>query len=217
VLGFVSVSKGYKAGGFNLGEVPDDSRRSYGRESLWNVEAGVKSTLQDGTVILGASVFHSRREDQQVRTSLQLVPGDPASFVFFTDNAAQGRTLGFEAALRWLPAEAWEFYLNVGLLDAKFTEFRTLQTGQTELSDLGGRAQAHAPKYTLATGAAWRSHNGLFASVDLSARDRFYFDVSNNQQSSPYRLANVRIGFDALYSSFTPLIVKLHTSIFPLG
>jgi outer membrane receptor protein involved in Fe transport len=196
LLAYVTASKGYKAGGFNLGEVPDESRRQYGRESLWNLESGVKSTLLDGNLIVGVSAFFSRRRDQQVRTSLQLVPGDPASFVYFTDNAAQGRTVGFESDLRWLPGDAWEFYANAGLLNAEFTEFRTLQTGQAELSDLSGRAQAHAPAYTFAAGGSWHHDSGLFIRLDASARDSFYFDVSNNQRSAAYQLVHARVGFE---------------------
>jgi outer membrane receptor protein involved in Fe transport len=197
LLGFVTVSKGYKAGGFNLGDVPDESRRQYGRELLWNLEAGFKSSLHDGSLMFGSSVFFSRRIDQQVRTSMQLVPNDPASFVYFTDNAAQGRTLGLEADVRWLPTENWEFYASLGLLNAEFTDFLTLQTGQTELSNLAGRAEPHAPGYTAAAGGTWRHPSGWFVRLDASARDGFYFDVSNNQKSSAYKLMNARVGFEA--------------------
>ena len=174
---FVSLSRGYKAGGFNLGIVPA-GRRDFGEELLWTMEAGLKSALDDGALTLNASLFYSRREDQQVRTSLQLDPGDPASFVFFTDNAAKGSTIGAEAELRWLLAESWEVYANVGLLDASFDEFLAPQ------GDLGGRDQAHAPRYTLAAGAVYRNALGWFARLDASARDAFYFDVSHDQKSA---------------------------------
>jgi outer membrane receptor protein involved in Fe transport len=32
--------------------------------------------------------------------------------------------------------------------------------------------------------------------VDLSAHDRFYFDVSHDQMSTAYQLANARLGID---------------------
>jgi outer membrane receptor protein involved in Fe transport len=187
---FVTLSKGYKAGGFNLGIVPDD-RREFDAETLWNLEAGIKSTLLDGAMALNVSAFYSRRDDQQVRTSFQLVPGDPASFVFFTDNAAKGRTLGLEAEVRWAIGDRLDVYANVGLLDAEFEEFVTPQV------DLSGRAQAHAPDYTLAAGASYRHPGGLFARLDVTARDAFYFDVSHDQTSQPYELANARVGYQA--------------------
>ena len=189
VTSFVSLSKGYKAGGFNLGLVPDD-RRDFSAEALWNIEVGVKSSRRENTLLINASVFLSRRNDQQVRTSFQLVPGDPASFVFFTDNAAQGNTVGFEADVRWMPSDAWTMYINVGLLHATFDEFQTPQV------DLSGRAQAHAPDYTLAMGASYHHPSGIFARMDLTARDEFFFDVSHDQKSQAYKLVNARIGYE---------------------
>ncbi len=186
---FVSLTKGYKAGGFNLGPVPA-GRRDFDEEHLWSAEAGVKFFLADDTLGLNASVFYSRRDDQQVRTSFQIDPGDPASFVFFTDNAATGTTVGAEADLRWSVTDAFEIYANIGLLDASFDEFRAPQ------GDLGGRTQAHAPRYTVAVGAAYRHTSGLFVRLDASARDDFYFDVSHNQKSSAYELLNARIGYE---------------------
>jgi len=190
LTGFVSLSKGYKAGGFNLGLVPDD-RREFEQEALWNLEAGIKSYWLDNALVFNASVFYSERSDQQVRTSFQLVPNDPASFVFFTDNAAKGQTVGFEADLRWQLNEAWQLYAIAGLLKAEFEEFSTPQV------DLSGRRQAHAPDYTVALGGVYRHPSGLFARLDYSARDEFYFDVSHNQLSLAAEIVNARIGYDA--------------------
>ncbi len=186
---FITLSRGFKAGGFNLGIVPD-GRRDFGEETLWTLEAGIKSSLADDTLTLNASVFVSERDDQQVRTSVQLVAGDPASFVFFTDNAARGDTLGLEADVRWFPSESWELYANIGLLDASFDEFLAPE------GDLSGRDQAHAPRYTFAGGAAYRNQSGYFARLDLTARDEFYFDVSHDQKSSSYALLNARVGYE---------------------
>ena len=187
---YVGVSKGYKAGGFNLGTVPA-GRREFGQEDLWNVEAGIHSLWLDSALSLNAAVFYSIRNDQQVRTSFQLVPGDPTTFVFFTDNAAKGETRGLEAEIQWRVGESWEFYANVGLLDAKFDSFSTPQV------DLSGREQAHAPAYTLALGGSYRHPSGWFARVDASAKDAFFFDVSHDQRSTAYELVHARVGFEA--------------------
>jgi iron complex outermembrane receptor protein len=112
--------------------------------------------------------------------------------VFFTDNAAQGETTGFEADVRWLPSDGWEFYLNIGLLDATFETFQTPQV------DLSGRGQAHAPKYSFAFGGSYRHASGVFVRLDATARDAFYFDVSHDQKSQAYELVNARIGYDAV-------------------
>ncbi|MGB5345848.1 MAG: TonB-dependent receptor [Woeseia sp.] len=187
---FAAAARGYKAGGFNLGVVPAE-RREFAQETLWNFEAGMRARWLDGDLLFNSLVFVNSRRDQQVRTSFQLVPNDPASFVFFTDNAASGRSLGLETDLSYRVNDSLTWHFSAGLLQAEFAEFRTPQV------DLGGRDQAHAPRYTLATGASWRAPSGFFARLDVQARDEFYFDVSHDQKSQPYELVNARIGYDA--------------------
>lgn len=190
LVAFVTLSRGYKAGGFNLGQVPDGGRE-FLQESLWNVEAGLKTLWLDDALQLNGSVFYSRRRDQQVRTSVQLNPNDPASFVFYTANAAEGDTVGLEAELRWIPGESWELWSSVGILDAEF------KSVADATSSLAGRDQAHAPNYTIAVGGAYQHHTGLFARFDASARDEFYFDVSHDQRSQHQQIVNARFGFAA--------------------
>ncbi|MCH7853656.1 MAG: TonB-dependent receptor, partial [Proteobacteria bacterium] len=188
IIGYVILAKGYKAGGFNLGLVPENQRK-FKQEALWSLELGVKSNWLDGRLLFNAAAFYNERRDQQVRTSEQLVPNDPASFVFFTANAAKGKTLGLEADVRWIPADRWELYASVGLLNAEFDRFVTPD------ADLSGRDQAHAPGYSLALGGMYRHPGGVFARLDLSARDEFYFDISHDQKSAPFELVNLRLGF----------------------
>ena len=189
--GFLSLARGFKAGGFNPGfGIPDD-RRQFDTEYVWNLEAGIKAHWLDDRLQVNASVFLSERQDQQIRTSFQLVPNDPASFVFFTDNSDEGRTTGVEMDVRWLPSDSWQLYATVGLLNAEITSF-----GTAEVS-LDGREQAHAPAYTLAIGGMYRYPGGLNARVDVSARDEFFFDDSHDQKSNPYQLVNLRLGYDA--------------------
>lgn len=178
---YASLAKGYRAGGFNLGAVPA-GKRDFDSEEMWTIETGIKALLLDSRLHMNAAVFQYRRNEQQVRTSTQLIPGDPASFVFFTDNTGEGNALGVEVDARWFPADDWELYASLGLIDA------TLQSG---------REQAHAPSFTFAAGVAYRDPNGFFARLDASAKDAFYFDVSHDQKSEPYQLLNARIGLEA--------------------
>ena len=189
VNGFASLSRGYKAGGFNLGPVPDDWR-FFDAEAMWTIEAGIKSSLLGETMRLNASVFHSWREDQQARASFQLVPNDPASFGFATINIDGGQTYGAEADMRWQASDEFEVYASLGLLYGGFPG------SIEELPWLENRDQAHAPRYTAAMGVVWRNDSGVFARLDATARDAFYFDVSHNQQSQSYELLHARAGFE---------------------
>ncbi len=190
ISGFATLSRGFKAGGFNLGFVPDGSRE-FDQESLTSLEFGVKSVMANGTLFFSSTVFYSSRRDQQVETSFQIDPTDPASFVFFTDNAAQGRAFGLESDLRWHATEELELYAAVGFLQARFDNF------STPLVDLGDRDQAHAPRYSLAGGGTYRHASGIFARLDVSAKDDFFFDVSHDQKSDAYWVANLRVGYAA--------------------
>ena len=60
----------------------------------------------DGTLAGDMALFYMRRNDQQVPTGEQLEPGNPLSFVLYTDNAARGENYGLEATLRWRPVAA---------------------------------------------------------------------------------------------------------------
>ena len=179
VNAYVTLSKGYKAGGFNLGQLPDDLR-GFGAEELWNLEAGIKAALQDNRLFINAAIFASRRDDQQARSSIQTDPGDPTTFRFLTTNT-DGEMLGFESDVRWIPSESWELYASVGLLDASFKDT--------------GRGQAHAPRYTFAAGGKFSHWSGFFASLDVASKDDFYFDVSHDQKSWSYELVNLRLGY----------------------
>jgi len=187
---YTRISKGYKAGGFNLGIV-DPGIREFEAEELWTIEAGIKSVLLDNNLHLNASVFQSRRVDQQVRTSFQLLAGNPTSFGFATINVDDGTTRGVEADIRWYPGDYWELYANIGILDAVLGEFPESRPGPS------GRQQAHAPRYTFAGGFVFRHPNGVFARLDVTARDAFYYDVSHDQRSESYELVNTRVGFES--------------------
>jgi outer membrane receptor protein involved in Fe transport len=189
---FATLSKGYKASGFNLGVVPEDVR-FYSDEALWMIEIGVKSMLLNDSLLINASVFHQWREDQQVRTSFQLNPGDPTSFGFATLNVDQSRMTGVEAELSWAPHDDWQLYANVGFLDGAFRKVPE----DRGLGSLLDREQAHAPAYTLAAGMVYRNEMGLFARIDATSKDKFYFSASHNQQSNSFELVNARLGYES--------------------
>lgn len=187
--GYFSLAKGYKAGGFNLGIVPSGSREFH-QEKNWNLETGFKSLWNNGVLAVNGSVFYNLRHDQQVRTSFQQVPNDPASFVFFTDNAAETESYGMEANMRWFPSEPLELNASAGLLKAKFKEFTILG------NDLNGRDLAHAPSYSIGFGGIYNFNNGMFSRINISTRNDFYFDVSHNKKSMPFKLINIGFGYE---------------------
>ncbi len=189
--GYLTLARGYKNGGFNIGTSIPDGRREFLPEYLWNLETGVKSAWLGGALQTDVALFYMRRYDQQVLTSFQLVPGDPLTFVFFTDNAAEGENYGAEASLRWQIDPAWRVDASLGLLNARYVEYARPD------ADLSGREQAHAPDWQYALGVSWRHPLGFVARADFTGRDGFYFSASHAERESTANFLNLKLGYEA--------------------
>ncbi|MEP7243779.1 MAG: TonB-dependent receptor [Gammaproteobacteria bacterium] len=192
-----SISRGYKAGGFNLGRVPAD-RLEFQPEFLLSYEMGVKQNWFGGRLYADTAVFYSRRRNVQVRTGDQLDRTDPNSFVFFTDNASAGYNTGLESSLRWQIDAQWDVNASLGLLRTRYLDY---DQGDLVLPD---REQAHAPSYQAALGAGWHHPSGWTARAQVTALDSFYFDVPpNDTRSNSYVLTNMQFGYEtARWSAF---------------
>ena len=190
VTPYASLSRGYKAGGFNLGSVPAD-RLAFSPEYLWNFEVGAKQSWLEGRLYADTTLFYSSRRNIQVRTGDQLVKGDPSTFVFFTDNASSGYNTGAELSLRWQIDERWEVGGSLGSLQTKYHKYNP---GEGVLAD---REQAHAPRYQRALNATWHHPAGWIARLDVAGTAAFYFDVPpNDTRSKAYTLTNLKLGYE---------------------
>ena len=188
---YAALVRGYKAGGFNIGNVVPADRRQFDAEFLWSLESGIKGGWLDGALTANIGLFYSWREDQQVSTSVQLDPNDPLTFIFLTDNAANGFNYGLEADLAWQFSARWRLLGTLGLLETEYQDF------DSPTLALSGREQAHAPGYQFSLGVEYRDPRGYFARIDLLGRDDFFFDDSHNQKSQAYELVNLRIGYES--------------------
>ena len=193
---YAKIARGYKAGGFNLG-LPSEAENDtllFDAEYLWNYELGLKGNYLDDRLSLNANAFYMQRSDQQVQASKQLDPNNPATFVFFTDNAGKGENKGLELDASIEVSNVFSLYASLGLL---YTEINSFQ------GSANGREQAHAPNYTYAVGGRFDFSNNWFARLDVSGKDEFYFSDSHDQISTPYSLVNARIGYEAENWSLT--------------
>jgi iron complex outermembrane receptor protein len=193
---FATLSRGYKAGGFNLGEGAR-IRTTFLPEYLLGLDLGVKGEWLDGRLYADATAFYMKRTDMQIAVSQQLIEGDPSSYLFYTDNASGGRNMGIESSVRWRATEQLEIGAALGLLRTRYSGFRP--DGVTDVSD---RDQAHAPEYQAAVNATWRHPMGWMARVDVVAVDDYYFDVpdldpaKNAQRSEAYSLTHLKVGYE---------------------
>ncbi|MEL0064469.1 MAG: TonB-dependent receptor [Gammaproteobacteria bacterium] len=187
-----SVSRGYKAGGFNTDGSLDTDLREFDEEYLVELELGYKATMLDDSLALQLALFHDDRHDQQVKSSVVRVrPDGSAEFIDFLGNAAEGTNKGLELDVRWQASEAVSLGFAAGWLDASFDEFIN-EFGE----DLSGRDQAHAPGHMLSVNAAWE--DGPWR-ISLSAdnKDEFYFSDRHAVKSDSYTLVNAAVSYSA--------------------
>jgi len=194
---YVTLARGYKAGGFNLSLSVPDALREYQPESLLSLESGIKGHFMDYRLQWNLSAFYSKRKDMQISTSRQSDPNDPLTFVFFTGNAATGNNYGIETDFNYQLNPNIDFYGSLGLLNAQFDDFTTTE------GSFNGRDQAHAPGYNFSLGADYHHLNGFFARIDMNGKDSFYYSDSHNQQSKSYQLYNLRVGYEKANWSVT--------------
>ncbi len=188
---YATLSRGYKAGGFNLSASLPENRRAFDPEFLLNLEVGMKASLMDYRLNLNVSAFYSKRDDIQVSTSVQEDPTDPLSFIFFTGNAATGKNYGLEADWLYQINRNFSFHGSLGLLNATFSDYVTAD------ENFNGRKQAHAPDYTFNLGFTYQGDSGWFARADMNGSDGFYFSDSHEQQANSREILNLKLGYQA--------------------
>ncbi|MGI9292307.1 MAG: TonB-dependent receptor, partial [Gammaproteobacteria bacterium] len=195
IRGYARIARGFKAGGFNpsVNALADNGVANqfgggaifYDPEYLWNYEVGLKTLWLAGALSADISVFYMDRDDAQLSQSAQLT-GDPAGFVFITDNG-EAESYGLEASVAWQATRSWQFYGSLGWLNTEIDKWDIRP-------EVEGRDLAHAPSYTLNVGTLWNGPAGWYGRVDVNAVDDYYFDISNDQKADSYEIVNLRLG-----------------------
>jgi iron complex outermembrane receptor protein len=203
VMGYVSATRGFKSGGFNLlaGQPP------YDPEKLWSYEAGVKTRWADGRVIANLSAFYYDYEDMQV--------GKVVNTSAVVTNAAAATIMGAEAELRALLGGGFEANVGLSFLDTEYDEFLTedpywvgtpgcgtLVAAPNEVN-LKGCQLPRAPEFQGVVGLSWTTPmpNGgsLTLRGDYSYRDDQYFTQFNRDvvAQDAYGLVGARVTYTA--------------------
>ena len=191
-LVFLSLTRGYKAGGFNAEpDLPSESDRHFDTEYQWNYELGGKFNSPDGKISNHITAFYTDRKDLQLKSSTAVVnEGGAASFVDFTTNAGKGYSYGLEWEMTWQIQDNLMLASSLGLLKTKITEHNDTNP---DAFNLENRAAAHAPEYSYATSVNYDLSDKLTAILELQGKDEFYYSDSHNYQSHSYNLVNARL------------------------
>jgi outer membrane receptor protein involved in Fe transport len=191
---FASLTRGYKAGGFNSEvNLPSEDYREFDTEYQWNYELGAKLYSPSGTLSNSITAFYADRKDIQLKSSS---PADENAEVWigFVANAGTGYSYGIEWEVTWQPQDNLRFASSLGLLKTKITKHDNSDPGAFNLKD---RELAHAPEYSFATSVQYDFTKNLTATLELEGKDKFYYSDSHNFQSQAYKLVNARLAYQA--------------------
>lgn len=142
------TSTGYRAGGINF--IAVGVPLSYEPEEVIAMEAGVKSTLLDGRLVVNAAAFRNEYRDMHAQSFIFLGGGGVSEF---TENGGEVDAQGLEVEVKWLPAENWDVSGWMSFLDAEFGEYNVSRLAG--LGNAGGRQDLDDPERQLLSLEGW--------------------------------------------------------------
>lgn len=186
---YASISRGFKAGGFN--PASPAGVESYNEEHAWHAEAGIKSRFFGGRVAASAAAFQIDWHDMQLNVPNALVPGQ-----FYISNVGSATSRGAEIDVVARVLSTLDLFTSVGYTDAQFG------AGSASMGvDVAGKAIPFTPSYTAVAGMQLsRSLTGtltLYGRAETAFYGRFMYDDSNLEGQPAYALTNLRIGVRA--------------------
>ncbi len=196
-LAYASATTGFKSGGFNgRATTPAAALLTLEPETLLTYEAGFKATLMGGMLRLNANYFHNDYRDLQL-TAFNNV-GALALF-----NAASAKIQGVEIESNLQISKAWQAGLNLGTLDAKYSQYSAANAATFD-----GKRLKQAPKlqYGLNTNYRLPLAGG---SLQLGAQLRHVGDHEQTLSNSPivktdaYTLVDARVAYEPAGGKWT--------------
>ena len=193
---YVSVAKGYLAGGYAYHTATNQNNLTYDPEYSWNYEMGLKTSWLDERLIANLAVFYTQVKDKQV---MQYVPGVLGSMEI--SNAAEAHTQGFELEIKAKPAAGWDIIAGLGYVQAEIDDWSGVNfnpvTKKFVPFDYSGNKLPNVPQYTYNLGIQYAHPVGLFGRVDLLGTGDFQSNAANTVEVGGYELVNLRLGYDS--------------------
>ena len=181
-----SVTRGFKAGGFNAASPPGSE--AYDEEHTWSLEGGVKTAWAGGRVRANASVFRIDWQDLQLNLPNSFVPGQ-----FFIDNAGSAVSSGVEVEVTARALAALDVFGSLGYTHARFDD--GVLIGST---DVGGNEIPNTPDFTATIGAQAtqmiRPGLTIYGRAETTVHGAFKYDEANTEGQDSYSLVNLRGG-----------------------
>jgi iron complex outermembrane receptor protein len=183
IMTYANVSQGYRSGGFNH-LAADPQYYSYGAETIWSYEVGLKSLFLDKRLMINGSIFYMDINDMQVEEAV-----DP--MISWITNAAKATSQGIELEIAAKVTDNLSLMGGLGYTDCEYDTFSDTN-GNYE-----GNQNPFAPEYTFNLGAQYRNDNGFYARADLIGYGEMFLDKANQYSRDAYQIVNAKIGYEA--------------------
>ncbi len=208
VLGYASVSTGFKSGGFNGGFLANDVADALAQlkpirpEYITAYEAGVKSDFLDQRLRVNAAGFYYNYRDLQV-FNLIAAPSSNGVALPLTvlTNAPKATIKGAEFEVDAAPLRNLDMSVSLSYVDATLGHFVS-DVGSGPQQDLTGKELPNAPRFNLIVQSGYRLPLAGGDSVDLSGtatyRTHVFFESDNNPlvAQNAYWLLSGRLAYD---------------------
>jgi iron complex outermembrane receptor protein len=182
IFSYVSVSKGFRAGGYNNRAISLASALPYNEESVTTYEVGLKTDWFDHRLLANATLFYNDYQNlQQTATVISPVNDTPVSV---RTNAGSAHTEGFELETIVEPIKALRWTNNVSYLNTRYDNFPN--AGGTGV-DATGNQLPYSPRWSLYSEAAYtlplQIQGVTRIGADLSYETSYFSDVLDRPQN----------------------------------
>ncbi len=182
LFGYASVSKGFRAGGFNNRAVSLASALPYNEENVTTYETGLKSDWWDNRLRANLTgFFNDYRNLQQTATVISPVNDTPVSV---RTNAGTAHTEGFELETVVEPVAGLQWTNDASYLDTRYLSF--LNAGGPGVNATGNQLP-FSPRWTLYSQGAYELPLHVPGAVrigaDVSFQTSYFSDVLNRPQN----------------------------------
>ena len=183
---FFTISKGFKAGGFNDPiDFPDD--KTYNPEISWNYEFGIKSSWFNKQLIANLSLFYIEITDQQILKNKHVQDHNA-----YVTNAAKSDSKGFELDIIANINKDWQIFISYGLLGTRFLK-----------GEYANNLLPFIPNYTFNIGSNYnlKLNSGFIKNIQFNLNYQHignqYWDEANTAMQKAYGLTNGRISLES--------------------
>lgn len=184
-LYYISITRGYKPGGFNT-IFKTDAERSYDPEYSWNYEVGTRLKFFNGRLTAEADLFYI---DWRHMQTTYTVPGVGNVIA----NAGHTDSKGFELSLAYHPIKSLQLNLNYGYTHARYLEYK-----KSAREDFSGNRLPMVPNHTLSLygtytimPAGW--FDKIIFNTGLTGLGRIYWADDNIVRQNFYATLNAKV------------------------